>query len=152
MQPSLGESNSVDKAPTDISIASKPHSYKLIDIEDDNVDTELDDKYQETIKSVDNHVEKSIKHLSGVVSRMSLAIESLVLNLAITKSKSGTGGQHSPSKEVSKESSHDATVSHNMIFLHAPQPHSKLHASPWQTPSLSSPYQPLPRLPPPPPI
>ena len=100
MQPILVESNSFDTAPTDTSIASKPRSYKhidgvdttptntsialkprsykLIDIEGDNADTELYDKSQETVKSVDNHVEKSIKHLPGEVSRMALAIASLV--------------------------------------------------------------------------
>ena len=66
--------------------------------------------------------------------------------MTITESKAGTGGQPPPPIEVSKPPSHDATVSHNMTFLHAPQPQSKLNATPWQSPSLSIPYQPLPPI------
>ena len=60
---------------------------------------------------------------------MALAIESLVVNMAIAESKSGTSGQLTIPIEVSKPPSHNAKVSHNMTFLHAPLPQSKLHAT-----------------------
>ena len=83
----LGATNNFDTAPNDTSIASKPRLYKLIDIKGDNANTEIEDKSQETNKSVDNHAEKRIKHLSGEVSRIALAIEALIIYIAITESR-----------------------------------------------------------------
>ena len=72
--------------------------------------------------------------LSGEVSRMALAIEPYCLQHGYNREH--TSDQPIPPIDVSKPSTHDAVISYSMMFLHAPKPESKLHATPWQSPIL----------------
>ena len=118
IQPTLGASNSVDMQLLTLVLLQNLVYTSLLIL---RVIMQTQ-KWKKTFRRLLNlskvtHVVKNIKHLSWALSRVALAITSLVINMAITESISSIGGQPTPSVEVSKTPSYDVKESQSMTCL-----------------------------------